>query len=100
VTFALISLLATIAYYLLFIFFLLMIGRFVLDFVRNFSRQFRPRGVGLVLAETLYTVTDPPLRAVRKVLPPLRVGDIALDFGFAVVMLGVFVAMNAIQLLR
>ncbi|WP_207457840.1 YggT family protein [Herbiconiux sp. SYSU D00978] len=99
-TFALLSVLATIAYYLLLIFFLLMIGRFVLDFVRTVSREFRPRGFGLVVAEAVYTVTDPPLRAVRKVIPPLRVGDIALDFGFGIVMLGVLIAIYAVQLLR
>jgi hypothetical protein len=49
-----------------------------------FNREWRPRGFGLVLAELVFTVTDPPLRFFRRLLPPLRLGPVALDLGFPV----------------
>ncbi|HEU4912913.1 MAG TPA: YggT family protein [Actinomycetes bacterium] len=68
----------------LWIFFILLIGRLVLDYVQMFARSWRPRGPMLVVAEAIYTVTDPPLRALRKVIPPLRLGSISLDLSFLV----------------
>lgn len=88
-----VPLIATIAYYVLLLFFLLMWARFVLDLAQSFSRGWRPRGAVLVLAEVTYTVTDPPIRTVRKVLPPVRLGSVALDFGWSLVMLAVVILM-------
>ena len=56
------------------VFFLLLIGRLVLDWIQTLARSWRPHGVVLVLAEAVYTVTDPPLRALRRAIPPLRIG--------------------------
>ena len=66
------------------LFFLCLIGRLVLDWVQALSREWRPRGAVLVGAEAVYTVTDPPLKLLRKVLPPLRLGGIQLDLAFLV----------------
>ncbi len=66
------------------IFLYLLIARFIIDLVLQFSRSFRPTGLLVVLFEVVYTVTDPPLRALRRVIPPLRLGGIALDLGFLV----------------
>lgn len=68
--------------FLLFLYMLVLLGRLVFDWVQVFSRDWRPKGVLLVLAEAVYTLTDPPLRALRKVIPPLRIGGIALDLAF------------------
>jgi len=87
-------LIATIAYYALLIFFLLMWARFVLDLAQSFSRGWRPKGPVLVIAEVAYTVTDPPIRRVRKILPPVRLGSVALDFGWSLIMLAVVVLMG------
>ena len=70
------------------IFLILLMGRLVLEWVQVFARDWRPQGLLLVVAEACYTVTDPPIRAVRKVLPPLRIGRVALDLGFLVVAIG------------
>jgi YggT family protein len=67
------------------VFLLLLMGRLVLEWVQVFARDWRPKGLMLVVAEVCYTVTDPPIRAVRRVLPPLRIGRVALDLGFLVV---------------
>ncbi len=69
------------------LFFVAMWARFVLDWVRILARRWRPRGLGLVLAEASYAVTDPPLRLVRRVFPPVRMGGAALDFAWSIVML-------------
>lgn len=93
-------LIATIAYYVLLIFFLLMWARFVLDLAQSFGRGWRPRGPVLVLAEVAYTVTDPPIRRVRKILPPVRLGSVALDFGWSIIMLAVIILMSVASGLR
>jgi YggT family protein len=72
---------------LLFIFFVFLIGRLVLDWVRVLARSWRPRGIVLVLAEAVYTVTDPPLRAVRRIVPTLTVGSIRIDLAFIILFL-------------
>ena len=74
-------------YDLLQIFFFLLIARLVLDYVQMFARSWRPTGVVLVLAEIIYSITDPPLKALRRVIPPLRIGGIALDLSFLVVII-------------
>ena len=90
------GILGSILDFLLFIFFILLIGRLVLDWVQVFSRAWRPRGVMLVIAEAVYTVTDPPLKALRRVIPPLSLGQIRLDLAFLVLMLAVTFAMAVI----
>jgi YggT family protein len=64
-----------------FIFLILLVGRFVLELVQSFARDWRPRGIVLVLAEIVYTVTDPPLRLIRRIIPPLPLGGFTLDLG-------------------
>ncbi len=73
--------------FVVFLFFVVLIGRLVFDWVQAFARDWRPRGPLLVVAEAIYSVTDPPLRALRKVIPPLRLGGVRLDLGFLVLML-------------
>jgi YggT family protein len=68
----------------LWLFFILLIGRLILDYVQMFARSWRPKGPLLVVAEVIYTITDPPLRALRKVIPPLRLGSVSLDMSFLV----------------
>ncbi|WP_372595280.1 YggT family protein [Actinotalea sp.] len=74
-------------YLVVFLFFILLFVRLVLDWVQVFVRDWRPRGAMLVVAEVTYTITDPPLKAVRKVVPPLTLGSVRLDLGFLLVML-------------
>ena len=89
-----VNVIATVLYYLFLLFFFSMWGRFAVDLVRTFSRSWRPRGFGLVLAETAYTVTDPPIRFFRRVLPPLRLGPVAIDFGWSLTMLVCIVCLS------
>ena len=80
------------AFLLVYILFLLI--RLILDWIPFFNREWRPKGAGLVAAEVVYTVTDPPLKLFRRFIPPLRVGQVAIDFGFALTMLLCFVLLS------
>ena len=88
-----IALVGSVAYIVLLVFFFALWVRFILDLVQVFSERWRPRGPLLVLAEASFTLTDPPIKAVRRVLPPLRLGGFALDFGFTLVMFAVIILM-------
>ena len=70
--------------FVVFLFFIVLLGRLVLDWVQAFARDWRPRGPILVVAEFVYTITDPPLKALRRLIPPLRLGSITLDLSFLV----------------
>jgi YggT family protein len=69
-----------------FLFFLTLIGRLVFDWVQVLSRDWRPKGVVLVVAELVYTVTDPPLRLLRKIIPSINLGGMRIDIAFLVLM--------------
>ncbi|MBK8460341.1 MAG: YggT family protein [Micropruina sp.] len=71
-------------------------ARAILSFVPLFVRGWQPRGIMLVLAEFVYTLTDPPLKLMRRLIPPVRLGGIALDLGFLVLYLGVSFLRNLV----
>jgi len=79
-------------YILLWLFFVLLIARLVLDYIQMFARSWRPSGPLLVIAEVIYTITDPPLKALRRVIPPLRIGSVSLDLSFLVLVVLVQIA--------
>ncbi|MBF4591496.1 YggT family protein [Curtobacterium sp. VKM Ac-1395] len=74
-------------------------GRFALDMVQAFNRSWRPRGGMLVVANAVYSLTDPPIKTVRRALPPLRMGAVALDFGWSIVMLVVIILMSVVRVI-
>jgi YggT family protein len=76
------------------IYVLVLIVRLVFDYITMFARDWRPTGPVLVLAEVLYSLTDPPLNAIRRVVPPLRLGSISLDMGFLILIFGVSILRN------
>jgi len=76
---------------LLWIAFIVLIARFVLDWVQMLARHWRPRGLVLVFCEGLYSITDPPLRAVRRLIPPLRLGAVMLDLSPMVLIIGIYI---------
>lgn len=68
--------------WVLWIFLLVLFARMILSWVPVLVRDWEPRGPVLVAAEVIYSVTDPPLRVLRKVLPPVRIGNMMLDLAF------------------
>jgi YggT family protein len=87
----------TLLYFVVFVFFLLLIGRLVLDWIQVFARDWRPRGVVLVVAEAVYSATDPPLRALRRVVKPVRLGSVQLDLAFLILILGCSILMSVLR---
>ncbi len=69
------------------VFLLLLVFRLVMEYVFLFARSYRPTGVVAGALEVVYSVTDPPLRALRRVIPPLRLGSVSLDLSFLVLFL-------------
>ena len=87
---------ASLVYFALLVFLLLLLFRLVMEYVFLLARSYRPAGPVAVVLELAYTVTDPPLKALRKVLPPLRLGSISLDLGFIVLFIVVRILMSVV----
>ena len=85
------AVIASVVYAALFIFILVMWVRFIFDLMVNLNRGWRPRGAAVVIAEVAFTITDPPIRLVRRLVPPLRFGDVSLDFGWAIVLVAAII---------
>ena len=69
------------------IYWVILIVRIVFDFVQMFNRNWVPRGIVLFLAEVIYTITDPPLRLLRRFIPPLRIGSVSFDLAFLILII-------------
>ncbi len=87
---------ASLVYFVLLVFLLLLLFRLVMEYVFLLARSYRPAGPVAVVLELAYSVTDPPLKALRKVLPPLRLGSISLDLGFIVLFIVVRILMSVV----
>jgi YggT family protein len=83
-------------YYVLWIYLLFLIARLVLSWIQVFSRDWHPTGVVLVIAEAVYTATDPPLRFLRRYIPTVRLGTVALDLSFMVLFLVILILLDAV----
>ncbi|OMH33199.1 YggT family protein [Tersicoccus sp. Bi-70] len=81
------SLVFGVIYVLLLLFVLSLFIRLVYDWVQMFARGWRPTGPALVLATAIYTITDPPVKWLRRTIPPLRLGSVSLDLGFLILLL-------------
>ena len=79
------------------VYLIILIGRLVFDFVQIFARDWRPSGVILVVLEGIYTVTEPPLKVIRRVVPPVRIGQVSLDLGFLILLLGIQILIGILR---
>ncbi len=79
---------------ILWVFIALLWVRFIVDWVQVFARSWHPRGVVLVVLEGTYSTTDPPIKAIRRIIPPLRLGNFALDLGFLIVMITAYLLLQ------
>ena len=75
----------------LLVFLVLLFARFVVDWVMVLARSWRPSGVVAAGLEIVYSTTDPPLKAIRKIIPPLNLGSVRLDLGFMVLLIAVLI---------
>lgn len=82
---------------LLSIFLYLLLARIILDYVMLFSRSWRPQGAMLAIVDVIFQITDPPLKFVRRFVPPLRLGQISLDLAFIVLFFAVQIVMGIVR---
>ena len=92
-----VSAIADVAIFVISLFMLTMWARFILDLVVVFVRGWRPTGIGLVLSEFVFTITDPPIKAVRKVVPMIRIGNGAIDLSWMLVMLACIILTSVLR---
>ncbi|MDR0343555.1 MAG: YggT family protein [Nocardiopsaceae bacterium] len=85
--------------YLLWLYLLLLIGRLIFSWIQAFSRSWRPTGPVLVVAEAVFTATDPPLRLLRRFIPVIRLGTVALDLSFMVLFFLILLLIRVVPLL-
>jgi YggT family protein len=81
-------------HFILWAFWVLLFIRLVVDWVQVFARSWTPRGPILVVLEVVYSITDPPIMFVRRFVPPLRLGSVALDTSFLIVLIVVWLLLN------
>lgn len=81
-------------YLALFVFYLFLLARLVGSVVVQFSRRWQPGPRAAALLETVFSVTDPPLKGLRKVIPPLRLGTVSIDLAFLALLLIVWILMD------
>jgi YggT family protein len=91
-----VSAVAEVLYFALLVFLLFLIFRLVMEYVFLLARSYRPAGLVAVALELAYSVTDPPLKALRRVLPPLRIGQISIDLGFIILFIVVRILMGVV----
>jgi YggT family protein len=75
--------------YVLYIYIVVILARFVVEATRQFARSWRPLGVAAVGLEIVYVATDPPLKLLRRLIPPLRLGSISLDLSILILLLAI-----------
>jgi len=71
----------------LWLYIVLLLARLVADWVQMFAHSWSPRGPVLVGLEFVYSLTAPPLKLLRRIIPPLRIGGMALDLSILLVLL-------------
>jgi YggT family protein len=89
-----VSLVFALIYLVLMLFQLALILRIIYDAVQGFARDWRPQKLALVLASGVYSVTDPPIKGLRRLIPPLRLGGVQLDLAFLVLFIVVLILMS------
>jgi YggT family protein len=88
------QLLKVVLTYVLSIYLVILIGRMIIGWIQVFARSWRPTGVVLVLAEGIFTATDPPLKFLRRYIPPLRLGTVAMDLSYIVLFIVVLILLQ------
>jgi YggT family protein len=77
--------------YVLYVYLLVVLARFVIEFTRQFARSWRPSGIAAVGLEVVYLATDPPIRLFRRLVPPIRLGSVSLDLSIILLLLTILV---------
>lgn len=85
------SIIFQVLYLVLYVFFLFLMARLVLSWILQFARRWQPGRGAAASMEAVWSVTDPPVKALRRVIPPLRIGTVSLDLAFLLVLMILYV---------
>ena len=88
------SLLSVVLGTALWVYTLVLWARLILEWVRQFRPDWRPRGLVLIAAEIVYTLTDPPLKFIRRFVRPVRLGGVAIDLSWTILLIAVYILMS------
>jgi len=81
-------------YLVLWLYLMVLLARLVIDWIQSFARSYRPRGPVLLLFEIVYTLTDPPVRTLRRLIPPLRLGGMMLDLSMLILLIAGWIVLG------
>jgi YggT family protein len=73
--------------YVIYLYVLIILARVVIEATRQFARKWRPTGLAAIGVETVYVATDPPVRLLRRVVPPVRLGNVSLDLSIIILLI-------------
>ncbi len=82
--------------YILTIYLIILVGRMIFSWIQMFARQWVPTGILLVIAESIFTVTDPPLKFLRRYIRPLRLGTVSMDLSFMVLFIVILILLDVV----
>ena len=83
--------------YAIYLYIVLVIARIALDWTRQFARRWRPAGAAAVSVELVYIATDPPIKLLRRLVPPLQLGTVSLDLS-VIILLIVLIVLRQVAL--
>ena len=81
---------------LIWLYLLLLIARMIISLIVVFAREFQPTGAVAIIFEAVFSLTDPPLKALRRIIPPLRIGQVSLDLAFLVLFILLQIALRLV----
>ncbi len=91
------GIIALILYWAFVVYFYVLVGRFIIDLVRSLNPAWRPKGFILILAELAFTVTEPPLKFLRRFIKPIRFGMLSFDLAWTVLFIVVIVLRDVVR---
>jgi YggT family protein len=91
------GIIALILYWAFVVYFYVLVGRFIIDLVRSLNPAWRPKGLILILAELAFTVTEPPLKFLRRFIKPIRFGMLSFDLAWTVLFIVVIVLRDVVR---
>ncbi len=84
-------------YYLLFVYYLLLAARLVLEIVRSFAHGWSPTKARAAVVEVIYVATDPPVKLLRRLIPTVRIGGVGLDLSLMILLIAAYIAMSIVH---
>ncbi len=84
---------------LLGLFLYLLLARIIIEYIMMFARSWQPKGIVLMLVDLVFQITDPPMKFVRRFVPPLRFGQVSLDLAFLVLFFAVQILIGLVSAL-